>query len=649
MMRTCNFFALGVFSLGLVKAQTTVVVNGTASHTIPSTLWGLMYEDINSGDGGLYAELLQNRAFQQVDVTNQTEAQLAWHSVNGAELEVIADSSPVSSSLPNSLQVTIPAGATGAVGVGNEGYFGINVNSSWTYNASFYYRLSSSSNATATVSLISSTSSTVFASTTASLTSTNWTQVLVSLTPSSSAGDLLNNFTVTVDGESLAGETVYFALFSLFPPTWEGQSNGMREDLAQILEDASPAFFRWPGGNNLEGQSIETRWQWNATTGSLLDRPGREGDWSYINTDGIGIYEYLIWIEKMGMQSIMAVWDGYSLDGTSVAEGDLAPYVEQARAQIEFVVGNTSTPGGALRASLGHPDPFTLNYVEVGNEDFIGEAPETVAYRWNAFYSSLSVDYPDIRFLATPDVSSPVLTPTPPSYDIHTYQIPSWFAENTDYFDDFERNGTTYFYGEYAVTSTNSSALYGTFEDGRLEYPIIGGSVSEAAFMTGLERNSDIVFAASYAPLLGHVNGSQWTPNLVNFDAGTIYPSTSYYVQRLFSLNTGDEYLPSTLPSANGTLFWTISRSNSTSEVFIKVVNTDETSSASVTFELPFAVASSGTVEVLTGSYDTSNTPETPTAAVPTESTVTFANASAGVLDYEAPSLSLSVLTLTLA
>ncbi|KZP01949.1 glycoside hydrolase family 51 protein, partial [Athelia psychrophila] len=172
--------------------------------------------------------------------------------------------------------------------------------------------------------------------------------------------------------------------------------------------------------------------------------------------------------------------------------------------------------------------------------------------------------------MATSYPANPVLSPVALQYDVHVYQTPSWFADNSFYYDTFARDGTTYFEGEYASISINSSNLYSTPANGRFTFPEVQGSVGEAAFMTGLERNSDIVFAASYAPLLGHVNGSQWTPNLIGFDAGAVILSTSYYVQQLFSLNRGDVYLPSTLPTSGGTLQWSVTKQNSTNDVFIK-------------------------------------------------------------------------------
>ncbi|KAF7334218.1 putative alpha-L-arabinofuranosidase A [Mycena sanguinolenta] len=637
---------LTLVSLAAAVRAVTVSVSATASHAIPTTLWGQMFEDISNVRDSLAPTcpliVLQNRAFQQV-APNTAGALNAWQSINGAALNVVADPIPVSSALPNSLQVTIPAGSTGSVGFGNEGYWGIKVTAGSTYTASFHYRFPTVSafKGSFKISLQTSTGqSLVSTSVPISAASTAWAQVNVTLRPTVSAPSTANNFTVTLDGATASGQTVNFALFSLFPPTFKNRPNGMRVDIATTLAEMGPSFFRLPGGNNL-GQIVSQRWQWNATVGPLLDRPGRVGDWGYINTDGLGLMEYLNWCEDLEMQAIMAIWSGFSLGGTSVAEADLEPYIQQSMDQINFVVGDpTKSAPAALRASLGHPEPFPLKYVEVGNEDFF--APSTYTYRWHDFVVTLQAEFPDLHFIATTDTFNPILSPNPLQYDIHVYQTPTWFTQNSFFYDGFERNATTYFEGEYAAISTNASDIFGTPEDGRLIFPTMQSSTGEAAFMTGLERNADIVFSASYAPLLNHLNQTDWTPNLVSFDAGNVYPSTSYYVQKLFSLNRGDEYLPSTLPDPTGTLFWSVVRKTSTREIIIKISNTVGTA-APLTFDLPFGtVARTGTAQILTGAATASNTPTTPNLVIPKNSTI----ATGKTFSYTAPGFSVSVLTL---
>ncbi|KAI0354496.1 glycoside hydrolase [Trametes cingulata] len=605
---------------------------------VPSTLYGQMFE---SGDGGLYAEMLQNRAFQQV-TPNTTDALNAWRPTNNATITVIADPLPVSNALPNSLQLVVPSGASGPVGFTNEGFWGIKVDASWTYKASLYFRFPAASSFSGTLTLgLQTNSGKVLAenSTQISGTSTDWTQVNLELRPTASASDVNNTFFVMVDGEAAGGQTINFAMFSLFPPTFKNRPNGMRIDLAETLAEMKPSFFRFPGGNNLEGFLAQLRWQWNTTVGPLLDRPGRVGNWGYINTDGLGLLEYLQFCEDLSMKPIMAIWGGYSLIEGGVPEDQLAPYIQQAKDQINFVIGDPAKSApAALRASLGHPEPFTLHFVEVGNEDFF--ANDTYPYRWHDFVTELQAEFPEIRFIATTRPWDPILSPTPQSYDIHVYDTPTWFYQNAFYYDGFERNGTTYFEGEYAAVSNNANDT----SQGRFAFPNMQGAAGEAAFMTGLERNSDIVFAAAYAPLLQHVNRTQWTPDLVSFDAGSVIKSTSFYVQKLFSANKGDQYLPSTLPTQNDTLHWSVTRSSKSGQTFIKVANAGP-SAHRVTFELSqfTSVSSSGTLELLTGPEAASNTPEAPHTIVPKTSKIRTGKK----FTYEAPAFSVGVITVT--
>ncbi|KAJ8693023.1 hypothetical protein PTI98_010275 [Pleurotus ostreatus] len=450
----------------------------------------------------------------------------------------ICDDVPVSNSLRNSLRFDVPNGLSGPVGFANSGFFGIKVDSAWTYKASFHFRFPTRSSFRGNLVVgLRSSSGEVLASATVPISgaSTSWRQVNVSLRPSSSASSFSNQLFVTVDGNVARGQKINFAMFSLFPPTFKNRPNGMRIDIATALAEMKPGVFRFPGGNNLEGQTPASRWQWNATLGSLLDRPGRAGDWSYINTDGLGLLEFLTFCEDVGMEPIMAVWSGFALGGTSIAQDQLQPFIQQAMDQINFVIGDARTNAAgnisisnlitlpddnpslaARRAALGHPSPFKLNFVEIGNEDFF--AADTYTYRWPAFVNPLKSAFPHLKFIATSNINDPVLTPKPQVYDHHVYQTPTFFAQNSFFYDDMARDGTQYFEGEYAAISTNPNDIFGTPDDGRLPFPTMQGSTGEAAYMIGMERNSDIVFAAAYAPLLGHVSNSQWTPNLVGFE-----------------------------------------------------------------------------------------------------------------------------------
>ncbi|CAK5272879.1 unnamed protein product [Mycena citricolor] len=634
-------------------AVTTVSVSATASHPIPTTLFA-----------------------------DTTAALNAWVPVGAsATISVIADPTPLSSALPNSLVLTTPPNA-GAQGFSNTGFWGMKFEKGLKYTASLYYRIPtlSARPAASTLTLaLRAADGSVLASANVKMTATTWTQVSVVLSPTKTPPSTANTFTVTTDGGP-AGIEVHFAMLSLFPPTFKNRPNGMRADIAQTLADIKPAFFRFPGGNNLEGQTPATRWQWNATVGPLINRPGRMGDWSYPNTDGLGIYEFLTWCEDLDMEPFMAVWDGFALGGTSVTGAALDPYIAQAIDQINFVIGDpkTSKPA-ALRASLGHPAPFKLNYVEIGNEDFIGNAASTVQARWSAFHNNLTATFPQLHFMATSHQNSPVLTPTPEIYDNHVYQTPTWFATNSFMYDNFPRNGMRFFEGEYASTSTNSSNLFGGVSQGRLTFPTVSASVGEAAFMTGFERkllrwrSSSMQLTAfrkrgyriqriirspsrtrERVPMdaqLGWIRVTtafrsvQHLSLIISFhSAGSVYKSSSYYVQQLFSLNKGDEYLPSTLPdsSTSATLLWSVTRRNATSgtEVIIKISNRATTAQA-MQFVLPFSgAASKSTAQVISGNGGDSNTPEHPNLIAP----VTVTVATGSTFNYTAPAVSVTVL-----
>ncbi|TDL18379.1 alfa-L-arabinofuranosidase precursor [Rickenella mellea] len=667
---------LSLIISGVVAQNLTITINGTASHPIPTTMYGWMWEDINHNTpqasrrvemvvctrnvrnsyyterqwSKLFRAVLQNRAFQQV--TPKTSAALyAWSSFGATTLTVVDKSvtPSLSTALPNSLQVQVAPNASGQIGVSNSGYFGINVNPAWTYTGSFYYKVPAGTKAKGQfLAALRSSSGAVLASKSITLnpSATSWTQVTFNFKPIATPADNNNVFTLTVDGASTAGQTIFFSMFSLFPPTFKNRPNGMRIDLAEALQATKPGFFRFPGGNNL-GQSIAGRWNWRNTVGPLINRPGRLGDWTYINTDGLGLKEYLDFLEDVGMPSIMAIWAGYSFGGT-VPENQMAQYIQEASDQINFVIGDPAkSAAAALRASLGHPAPYPLVAVEVGNEDFFASDTYS-AYRWPDIVGNLSAQFPSVQFMATTNVGSPVLKPKPKLYDVHVYQTPTWFAQNSFIYDSFPRDGTKYFEvgldptnGEFAAISTNPNDLFGAPSDGRLLWPTVAGTVGEAAFMTGLERNADIVFAASYAPLLQHINGDQWTPDLISFDAKNVYKSTSYYMQQMFSLNKGDEYLPSTLPSKTGTVFWSVTRRIATKEVLIKISNTGSASS-SLTFKLPFnTVSKTGSATVLSGAQNASNTPTAPNTVVPKSSSFTAAK----TFTYNVPGFSVHVLS----
>ncbi|KAJ7665650.1 glycoside hydrolase [Mycena rosella] len=637
-----------------------LTISANATHEIPATLYGYMWEDINqSGDGGLYAELLQNRAFQAV-IPGTQNALTAWQPFNGARLSVTSKTSGVSSSIPNSLEVQIPKVVSGPIGFENTGYWGIKVQSGWTYQGSFHAKAAAFSGSI-TVSL-KSTRGTVFATQSITGITENWKKFTFEFQPSISGDTDENVFNVVVDGKAAAGQTIFFGMFSLFPPTFRGRENGMRIDLAEALAATQPAIWRFPGGNNLEGASFETRWKWNATLGPLENRPGRVGDWGYPNTDGLGLLEYLNWVEDLGAEPILGVWDGISIANYSdlstwpvVPEADLQPYIDDVLNEIEFIVGDSeTTEGGKLRASLGRTEPYALKFIEIGNEDQF--QPESYAgYRWNAFVSAIGAKHPDFEFIAT-SLPSTALDPKYQRIDFHMYNSPSWFTTNAFMFDDYPRNGTKWFIGEYAVTSTNDTNALGDIPSGRLPYPSLQGAVAEAAFMTGMERNSDVVFASAYAPSFQHIRNYQWTPDILTYDASRLVKSTSYYVQQMFSTNKGTHVLATTPSPSNDTvpLFWVASYNNDTDVIFLKLIQVSNTGKTDIVANifLDFSVTGFGTatsigtppLSPISGLFNVSNTLEEPELIIPVSTS--FALPFSNKFNYTFPATSVTVVAL---
>ncbi|KAF8899440.1 glycoside hydrolase superfamily [Infundibulicybe gibba] len=666
------------------------------THEIPSTLYGWMWEDLNhSGDGGLYAELIQNRAFQGTIPGTQNASVFfirheiprslksafnvslnAWRPFSGARLSVTAGTPGVSAALPNSLEVQVPSAVTGPVGFENTGFWGmvilrgsscvpgftvcagIKVQEGWTYTGSFYAK-SDTFNGGITVSL-KSNRGTTFASKTVTGVSKNWKKFTFTFQPTVSAPTDENVFNVVVDGKSAAGKTIHFGFFSLFPPTFMGRENGMRIDLAEALAATRPSIWRFPGGNNIEGMSFDNRWKWNETIGPLENRPGRPGDWGYANTDGLGLLEYLNWAEDIGAVRAdfrCMVWycSRKLLRSLHVARGsqaDLQPYIDDVLDEIEFIVGDSkTTKGGKLRASLGRTEPYALRFIEIGNEDQF--QPESyAAYRWKAFVTAIEAKFPQMEILAT-TLPSTALTPAYKKIDFHMYSTPVAFEAGAFMFDEYPRNGTQFFIGEYAVTSTNTSNVLGDLPSGRLAFPTLQGAAAEAAFMTGLERNSDVVFAASYAPTFQNIRGYQWTPDILTFDASRMVRSTSYYVQERQSWNPCLATSPTSAPDT-APLFWVASFNNETNVVFLKVSNTGTADLvAYITLDFPTTrllnTVSIGapTLNPLSGQFNVSNTLEDPELIIPVANA--YAMPQADRFNYTFPATSVTVISLHIA
>ncbi len=361
---------------------------------------------------------------------------------------------------------------------------------------------------------------------------------------------------ISTPAASAAGSNLWFTIVSLFPPTYDNTANGLRIDLMQELAGLNPGYMRIPGGNYLEGDTIDTRFDWEDTVGPIQDRPGHfNSAWGYWSQDGMGLLEYLELAEELHASPVLAVWAGYTLTGTVVPQSQLEPYVQSALDEIQYAIGPTTTYWGAQRAADGHPAPFDLSMVEIGNEDFFDGSGSYNAYRYPMFANAIRAAYPQLKLIAT----TPVTNGPVDIVDEHYYNNdPQYFAENAHIFDSVSRSGPKVIVGEYATTNGTPTGT-------------LANAVGEAAFLTGTERNSDLVLGASYAPLLVNVNAPSWPTNLIGYNALKSYVSPSYWAQEMLSTQHGDHVIGSQLVSGSGTLFDVASQGNG--HTYVAVVN----------------------------------------------------------------------------
>ncbi|KAF2003937.1 glycoside hydrolase family 51 protein [Amniculicola lignicola CBS 123094] len=544
----------------LAATVSTVDINvkskgGNKTSIIP---YGLMHEDINNaGDGGIYAELIRNRAFQG---SNLYPVSLSgWSPVNGAGLSIKHLTVPLSKALTASMNVAVDSMGSKAVGFSNDGFWGMDVQRQ-RYTGSFYVR--GSYKGAFTASLQSAITDESYGSVTveSNAKKNEWVRHKFTLVPKKDAPSSNNTFAITFDPAGVSGGSLDFNLISLFPPTYKGRENGLRVDLAEAFAALDPKFLRFPGGNALEGPDLANPWRWNETIGPLKDRPGRPGVWNYQTSDGLGLVEYLHWCDDMNLEpiTVLAIHSGLALDGAYIKESDLGPWVEDALNEIEFVRGATSTPYGNLRASLGYPKPWNLKYVEVGNEDWLAGRPagfdSYLTYRFEAFTTAIKKKYPDIQVIASPSVFDGMTIPAPAAGDYHPYRQPDNFFNEFHLLDHLSKDNLT-LVGEFASVHPNGGIDWA----GNLHpFPWWIGGVGEAIFMISTERNGDRILGTTYAPMLRNMNRWQWSACMIEFEADIKKTtlSTSYHVFKLISTHTITHTLPTTPTSNSSSLFF---------------------------------------------------------------------------------------------
>jgi len=549
-----------LYGTTLPAQKTTVLAINPAAPiaTVSPTLYGLMTEEINySYDGGLYPEMVRNRAFN----ANRHGLE-AWPAFTHGDALVKREWDPSngpSKALSGSLKmiITQPSG-TGEAGVANSGFWGMAVRPGTTYAGTFYAK--SEGVGPAHMRLVADDTGAVLTQATVETKDGDWQQYHYTLKtgPGVKVGSK-NHLEITFAKSG----TVWMQLISLFPPTFNDRPYGNRPDLIEMMAAMKPHFLRLPGGNYLEGDFIRERFNWKETIGPLVDRPTHRSPWNYQSSDGMGLLEFLEWCEDLKVEPVLAVYAGYSLKGEHVAPGPaLEPYVQEALDEIEYVAGDTSTKWGAIRARDGHPAPFAFHYIEIGNEDFFDKSGSYDG-RFDQYAKAIRAKYPQYKLIAT----TPVKTGSPDMIDDHYYRTPAEFFEMVHHYDNYDRKGPKIFVGEWA-TRTGSPT------------PDFGAALGDAAWMTSMERNSDVILMASYAPLFTNVNpgGMQWATDLIGYDALSAYPSPAYWAQVLFGNHLGDHTVQSSVTNASPLLFWSATVSTQAKVLHLKLVNATDQS-----------------------------------------------------------------------
>ena len=560
-------------TLPRAAAPTITVDASTSPGTVSPLLYGLMTEEINhSYDGGLYAELIRNRAF-----LDDAAAPAHWSAVqdDGAAATMALDpSQALSTAIGTSVRLEVTQASAGhRAGMANEGYWGIPVRPNTRYHASFFAKAAPGFTGPITVAIESEDGKTTFATGRVSGVTPAWKPYEVTLTTAALMPTAKARFVLTVDRPG----TIWFGLVSLFPPTYKNQANGFRPDLLQMLIDMRPKFLRFPGGNYLEGDQIADRFEWKKTLGSLSERPGHMAPWGYRSTDGLGLYEFLLWAENMNAEPVLAVYAGYSLKGAYVKPGpDLEPYIQDALDEIEYVTGPASSKWGSLRAKAGHPAPFKLTYVEVGNEDFFDRSG-SYNQRFVQFNTAIKARYPHLQVISTVGFEHPenqrVRSVTPDVVDEHYYRtVDAFLKAARGQYDKYDRKGPKIFVGEWGAYETPFEP-WNPRSRGEAPTPNMRAAIGDAAWMTEMERNSDLVIMNCYAPLLVNVNpgARQWRPNLIGYDALRVYGSPSYHAIKLFATHVGDEILKASASDTD--VLVSVTRDSRSRILYVKLVN----------------------------------------------------------------------------
>lgn len=560
----------------------TVQIN-KATEEINPNMWGVFFEDINMGaDGGLYAELVKNRSFEFF------RPMMGWKNLGPVKEGnyLILNRKAEKESNPRFLRVNTNQSDGNPIGLTNEGFRGMGIKKGVSYEFSILYKqikpgieikaelIDSMGQVIGSGKLLPETSSSV------------WQKSSVSFTSDKTEPKAKLNIWFEGKGE------IDLDMISLFPSdTWKGRKNGLRADMVQVLADLKPGFIRFPGGCIVEGFDLSQRFQWKKTVGPIEDRQLIVNRWNtefahrltpdYFQTFGLGFFEYFQLAEDIGAEPLPIINCGMACQfntGEVVPMDELDPYVQDALDLIEFANAGTDTKWGKLRSDMGHPEPFNLKMLGVGNENW---GPQYIE-RLQAFKKVLKKHHPEIEIVASsgtdPEgerfeyLNKELRSMEIDIIDEHFYRSPEWFLSNASRYDHYDRQGPKIFAGEYASHSTKSK---------RPEYKNNWeAALSEAAFLTGVERNASVVQLASYAPLFAHIDGWQWTPDLIWVDNLKVYPSPSYQVQKMYSTNKGSHIVPilenGRTVAGNDKFYASAVIDKSSNELIVKLVNNSD-------------------------------------------------------------------------
>ncbi len=623
--------ARGVAKTVKAKPASLVIVPDQIVSPVSPTLYGMMTEEINhSYDGGLYAELVRNRTFR-----SSWEGFEGWGLVRrgdaGAAMAEDKQDGP-SKALPTCMKLTLSSASVGnEAGLSNSGYWGIAVPANTAFRGSFFARVEDGGIEAASVRLIQDADGAVLAEASVPLHSGPWAKYEFTLHSRAAARSAANHLELLF---AYPG-TVSLQLVSLMPPTFHNRPNGNRTDLMERMAGMHPNFLRLPGGNYLEGDTLEDWYDWKKTIGPLVDRPGHQAPWTYWSTDGLGLLEFLEWCEDLKIEPVLAVYAGYALHGQHITPGAaLEPYVQSALDEVEYVTGSPSTRWGAERAKDGHPKPFSLQYIEIGNEDNFDKSGSYDA-RFAQFARALRGKYPQYKLIATTPVKEEGAASQPDVIDDHFYKPPAEMLDFARHYDDAPRSGPKVFVGEWATRSGTPT-------------PNFGDALGDASWMTAMERNSDLIVMASYAPLLVNVGpgAMQWPTDLIGFDAVSTYASPSYYAQSLFAGHLGDGTAKSTLTGAGERFYYSATVDSRRKVLHLKLVNAssrDQPLHIELTGLQGQHTANLTTLHAAT--FEATNTIENPNAIHPAESHVAIQGSQ---WEHMVPALSIEVIDVPL-